>query len=472
MMEEHRVTSPLVDGEQPAPAYSPQPPAAPHFAPEPRRWYILAVFALVSCAQCLVCVPNEAMEFYGMDQAELDLLLNWGSLVYVPLALPVAWVLGTRGLRPAVLLGSSLVFACAALRAVPCPLGPRARHALRPLLHAAQALNGAAAPVVLSPVSLLAAAWFPERQRATATAVAVTSNGCGMPVAFLLGPALVRSARHFPRLVYAEAAAAFVPFALAWAHFPSAPRAPPSAAAAAAAAAAPEARKWRPFLGGIARCLRSPAAVLCVLATGTQSGVYFSFTGCLQQSLPQLGTAAVGWLGFASSLASIAGSLAGGRVVDRWLGRRMKAAAVGAMALCAALFLLFSLCAPSVFRSAPIVPENVYLMGVLLTLIGFIWGTINPVMYELAAEITFPVSEAISGGLITTWMSVAMLVTLFVVPKIPVMWFNLIVTAAFVLCAALAACIRDEYRRHDLEDKDSQSQAEEEVASPVETRAV
>ena len=65
-----------------------------------RGWYVLAVFSLVSMSQSMAwfvfsSVPASAAAFFALSEAELALLLNWGSIVYVAAALPLLAALAT-----------------------------------------------------------------------------------------------------------------------------------------------------------------------------------------------------------------------------------------------------------------------------------------------------------------------------------------------------------------------------------------
>eukprot|EP00727_Mastigamoeba_balamuthi_P001601 m51a1_g11438 hypothetical protein (573) ;mRNA; r:19357-21498 len=431
---------------------------------EGRRWYILFVFSLLSATQCIVwftysCVPAEAMEYYGMGEGSVALLLNWGSMVALALSLPVAWLLSARGLRPAVLAAAALVLATTLARLFPCLVrSPGARARLVPLLHAAQTLNGAAAPVVLSAVALVASTWFPEGERATATAVAVLSNSLGMPAAFLLGPALVPRPSAFPRLVYATAALAALPFALVCAHFPAQPALPPSPAAAEARRRAPGAARGgagaalRGFAGEVGACLRTGAYVGLLGPCGVQAGVLGAFTAMLQLTLGASGwsTAQAGWVGFAMTAATIAGSLAAGRLTDRWLRRRMKAAIACSYALMAAVLALFLLSVPSVLADRALLPVGGAVVGAELVLLGLLGGTVAPVVYELCAEVTYPVPEGTSTTLVTMWGMLCLVALLFAAPRISAPWWSLLGALTCAACAAATLLVKEEYKRQDV----------------------
>ncbi len=55
------------------------------------------------------------------------------------------------------------------------------------LIHIGQILNNFPGPIGMSMAPLLSATWFPIHQRTTATAIAVTMNGLGGGVSYIIG---------------------------------------------------------------------------------------------------------------------------------------------------------------------------------------------------------------------------------------------------------------------------------------------
>eukprot|EP00727_Mastigamoeba_balamuthi_P008860 m51a1_g4597 putative adenylate and guanylate cyclase catalytic domain protein (819) ;mRNA; f:210120-218118 len=425
-------------------------------------------------------VPAAAEEFFGITAAEVDLLLNWTAIAYLFAALPVLWLLSRRsGLRLCVLAGSATTALAALLRVAPCLLaGPSARRRLRPLLHVSSALNGVAAPAAMSPVSLLSAAWFPEYERATATSVAILAPSLSMALAFLVGPALVRSAGEFPRLVYLEAALGAAQLLLAALLMRAEPSRPPSASAAFSRQCAGGARgptlslpavsEGEPLVQGapgsgeaaaprglarnLAALFRGRSAVLTMLSAGLQMGVFYAWSGCLQLTLRStLSVGQIGWIGFSTTLAAIAGGVVGGRIVDTVMARRMKAAILfslfgGFCGLC-----WFSLTVASVVDKDPLLPAGPVSTGVSASVVGLFYGAMTPVYMELAAELSFPVPEDVSAGVISWLSNLAIVVSLFIAPRVPPSWFNAGSASFMVGSAALMVAVREVYSRSDVD---------------------
>jgi nitrate/nitrite transporter NarK len=175
-------------------------PVAPTKKLDPRRWYVLAVFVMLTTNQCLVWFTFSSAstpgvpEYYGFGDGTIDLLLNWGPIVGI-LVQPFATSLLSQpnGLRRTMRLVAVLTFGCCAVRLVPSLLTAKQRRSVGAhwVLHAAQALNAAAGPLIMGSCSHLSATWFPPEQRATATAVAYCGGNIGATLGFALGPLVI-----------------------------------------------------------------------------------------------------------------------------------------------------------------------------------------------------------------------------------------------------------------------------------------
>jgi len=448
-------------------------PLLPTVKPSKWRFVALGVFAVVSCTQCITWFtfsmsrPAFFEEFFGITRSELDLLLNYGPIFFLPFAPLVSWMLTLRnGLRKTEIFGAVLACAGACIRLVPCFVAsPAARHSLgmRIFLHIGQALNAAAGPVAMSPVSLLSSRWFPLSERTTATSFAFLSNTSGVAIGFLLGPALVPDSASAPRIIYLEAALSIFALLAALFLFPTDPPQPVQqqqqlsvqteavAAAASTSSVPPPPPPQQSFFKGVLACVKSPSTMLAVFAAGVQSGLYSSWAGLLLQILEPLSytPSQAGWFGFGSTAGTVLGAAVVGFVADKWFVRRMKRMLLVIWGACIALFTWFTLSLPSPAFPNPPIPSNAASIGIAVALGGLFQGAIDPPLYELAAEASFPVHESTSASLITFTWNVATLLMLFVAPHIPVEIYNTLLVSSFVLCALLTIVMREHYRRRD-----------------------
>ena len=86
------------------------------YGPTPARFYILFAFCLLSFNQCLFWITfspiaSNAKLYYGVDDATIALLMNWGPIIYIPVCFVTSWLTAqNNGLRR-VCLGSAVVTA-------------------------------------------------------------------------------------------------------------------------------------------------------------------------------------------------------------------------------------------------------------------------------------------------------------------------------------------------------------------------
>jgi hypothetical protein len=222
--------------------------APPSFEASPARFYVLFAFCLLSFNQCLFWITfspiaGNAKEYYGIDDGQIALLLNWGPIIYIPVCGVTSWLTSQKNGLRRVCLGSGVATAVAmVVRCVPswraaphggggagaggaavgsgsggsgtgavwpqdqCQLqregGGAAAQTIGPLdwidvgcLHFAQIVNAAVGPPVMASPSLLSAQWFPDQERNRATAAAILSNNFGAAMGALVSATVAVSRR-------------------------------------------------------------------------------------------------------------------------------------------------------------------------------------------------------------------------------------------------------------------------------------
>lgn len=140
-----------------------------------RRWLMLFLFAAVSASNAsmwlqygIIC--NIFTSFYDVDSSAIDWLSTIYLLTYVPLVLPVLWLLDTRGIREVVLVGSALNCIGAWVK-----MGS-AHPDMFPVAFWGQFLCSVATVFVLGIPSYLASMWFGEQEVSTACSIGVLGN--------------------------------------------------------------------------------------------------------------------------------------------------------------------------------------------------------------------------------------------------------------------------------------------------------
>lgn len=160
--------------------------------PTKKRYLILLLFCLhsmINAAQWiyLSSITSTVTEFFGVD----NMAVNWTSmifmLVYIPLVVPATWLFEQIGMRNSILLGSLGTSLGSLIKCFSCQ--PSRFH----LVMVGQSIVAVSQLFVLSVPPRLASVWFPDHQVALANACGVFGNQLGIALGFVV-PQLVLGA--------------------------------------------------------------------------------------------------------------------------------------------------------------------------------------------------------------------------------------------------------------------------------------
>ncbi len=151
------------------------------------RWVVLGVFSLINLTIqilwiCFAPITGPAAAFYGVSDLQIGLLAMLFMIIFVPLSIPVSWMIDTWGYRKAVGLGAVLMGVFGLLR------GLFANSYIGVLI--ATVGVAAAQPFLLNSISTVAAKWFPIEERATAAGLAMVASFIGMAIGQVFSPVL------------------------------------------------------------------------------------------------------------------------------------------------------------------------------------------------------------------------------------------------------------------------------------------
>jgi hypothetical protein len=491
------------------------------YSSTPLRWWVLAVFSLLGFMQSFIWltyspITNKTEDYYGISEGAVDLTLNWGPIIALPVTpLVMQWASNSAGVRRLVFVSVWLELLACALRLIP-EFGGRGSalhaHALW-FIHPAHILNAAAGPMIQASITKISCLWFPAAERTSATAVLIVSANVGSAAGFLIAPAMVTEAGDMPKLLLLQAGLTVLIFLAVfplWPRlfFPARPDFFPSRAAAememgvtegqgggqggqtqagdaagggalheslldgtdgellarsAAVVAnprdAPNASLWN----GSKFAFSNRSFVLLALSNGLLSGVFNGWTGVLSTVMPSddFSDSTCGWLSFTATMAGCVAGVAVGPLTERVpsLRRKLKALVLAFTlfaALCAGVFMLLT---PSVFSSRALLSHmaggkqgELALMFVAIALFGACIGASAPLTFELSVELTFPAWESISGGTLSFLINVGSLVFLAVAPALSGAWMTALMTLSVILCAAMLLPVREKYWRMDHEE--------------------
>lgn len=140
-----------------------------------RRWVMLFLFSAVSASNAFMwlqygIISNIFMYFYNIDSLAIDWLSMIYLLTYIPLILPVLWLLDNRGIRDVVLVGSA--FNCIGAWIKIGSASPE----MFTVTFFGQFVCSIATVFVLGIPSYLASVWFGEAEVSTACSIGVLGN--------------------------------------------------------------------------------------------------------------------------------------------------------------------------------------------------------------------------------------------------------------------------------------------------------
>ncbi|XP_037783688.1 solute carrier family 49 member 4-like [Penaeus monodon] len=208
-----------------------------------RRFWILLVFSLLAGFQghqwntWSPIGASMGAAYPGWGSSTVAMMANWGPITFLMFVAPMCWLMNTRGLRVSVVTCAAMMSVGTLLRCIHAPPA-----AFTALCHVCAFLVGTSGTIMLAAPPLLAADWFPPRERTTATAVPIVANQLGSAVSYLVAlavrapggattPADIRS--DVTRLLSVEAGIAATLLVMTVAYFPSRPPSPPSITSAA-----------------------------------------------------------------------------------------------------------------------------------------------------------------------------------------------------------------------------------------------
>jgi sugar phosphate permease len=339
------------------------------------RWVVLGAFMAVNLTiQTLwisyAPVSSTAQEFYGVSSAAIGALAITFMLAYLPFSFVASHLITHRGFRYAAGLGGLLAGVSGVARGL---VGPHFVLALLATVGAA-----IAQPFLLNAWTTISTQWFPQSQRATAVSLITLANLFGVAIGMAVTPALVESMSiSSVQLVYGVAALlAGIVFALvARDRPPTPPDLAPIAIPPASMVGVRQALSVRPF-------------VVFLGIAFVAMGVFNGLSTWVEEIVKPRGFSSTdaGNMGALLLLGGIVGALVMSALSD-WARRRVPFLAISLVVSAPALLWL------------TFADSRVGLAGAALVL-GFFMTSALPVGMQYSAEITAPVPEGTSNGLI------------------------------------------------------------------------
>ena len=151
------------------------------------RWVVMVSFmAVVAINQLLwityAPVTSDAASFYGVDTLSIGLLSMSFMIVYILVSIPASWVIDRFGIKIGVGIGVVLTGIFGLVRGL---VGANYSLALF-----AQVMIAIGQPFILNAITSVAARWFPKEELATASGLGSLAIYLGVLMGMLVAPAL------------------------------------------------------------------------------------------------------------------------------------------------------------------------------------------------------------------------------------------------------------------------------------------
>ncbi|KAK7073107.1 Solute carrier 49 member 4 [Halocaridina rubra] len=388
------------------------------------RVWILSVFSFLAMFQCVQWnswgpISESVNEAYsGWGSGTVAMMANWGTITFVIFIFPMCWLMNYKGLRTGVFTCSLLIASGTVIRILPF-IGD-STELFTVGCHFCAILNGIAGTLVMAAPPMIAAEWFPPKERTTATAISQIFNQLGNAGSYL-EPLIVRSpADGTPSeirsdikvLMYIGAGIAVALLVTVYLYYPSKPPTPPSVSSS---------MERLEFRDSIKKLLRNRDVILLTLSYGISVGVPSAWFAVLNYSLKAIDIHQddAMWIGLVAVFSGAAVGLLVGRFTDLIYGY-VRISVIVLMIGALSCFFWFYLLTNS---SIPVVKWQVY-----FSIVGGLscnYAT-SPLFFELAVESAYPAPEILVGGLLTGMNNLIGLSFLFIF-LIPNMGMYLIV---------------------------------------------
>ncbi len=154
------------------------------------RWVVLAVFMFINLTIQILWstytpITGPAAKFYGVSDGQIGLLAMSFMIAFIPLSIPVSWVIDTYGFRLAVSIGAVMMGIFGLLRGF-----TGANYSL--VLWSTFGI-AAAQPFLLNAWTKVPANWFAIEERATAVGLVTLANLVGTALGMVLTPILTET---------------------------------------------------------------------------------------------------------------------------------------------------------------------------------------------------------------------------------------------------------------------------------------
>jgi MFS family permease len=339
------------------------------------RWVVLAVFMFINLTIQILWISyapitGPAAQFYGVTDLQIGLFAMSFMIAFIPLSIPVSWVIDTYGFRMAVSIGAVMMGVFGLLRGV-----AGANYSLVLWSTVGVAI---AQPFLLNAWTKVPANWFSIEERATAVGLVTLSSLIGTALGMVVTPVLTEQ-MPIPtvQLIYggltALSAVLFVVFAR---ETPPTPPCPPGMEARAL------------MLDGLKHALTVKSFWLFLAVMFIGMGIFNGVSTWVENIVRPRGFTPTdaGTLGALMLIGGILGAVVIPPFSDKQHKRKRFILLGIALTLPGLIGLTFA--------------TSFWLLILSAFGLGFFLISVSPIGMQYAAEITYPTPEGTSNGLI------------------------------------------------------------------------
>lgn len=339
------------------------------------RWVVLAVFMFINLTIQILWITyapitGPAAAFYGVSDLQIGLLAMSFMIAFIPLSIPVSWVIDRYGFKIAVSIGAVLMGIFGLLRGF---AGADYSLVLWSTIGIA-----AAQPFLLNAWTTVPAKWFPSEERATAVGMVTLANLVGTALGMVVTPILTETI-SIPQVqwIYGGLAAfSAILFVLLAREAPPTPPGP----------AGSEARAL--MLDGLKHAFTVKSFWLYLFVSFIGLGIFNGVTTWVENIIRPRGLTPTdaGTLG----ALMLAGGVLGAVIIPPFSDKKRKRQP----------FILFGLLLAIPGLAGVTFATSSWLLFISAFAMGFFLVSTSPIGMQYAAEVTHPTPEGTSNGLI------------------------------------------------------------------------
>jgi MFS family permease len=377
------------------------------------RWVMLLVFMLVIAINQLnwitfAAITSDAVSFYGVTDLSIGLLSMVFMIVYIFVSFPASWIIDTYGVRVAVGIGAALTGIFGMMR------GFVADSYTWVLV--AQIGIAIGQPFILNAITTVAARWFPQNERATASGLGSLAMYLGIVIGLVLTPYLTIQMGIKGMLVaYGIIAVitAVVFFVLAR-EKPATPPCPPEM----------EVRSL--VVDGIKQLFHTRDFIFLLVIFFIGLGTFNAVTTWIE-NIVGLSSTQAGMIGGLMIVGGIIGALVLPTLSDHYRKRIP--------------FIILALVGATLGLVGITFIHNYALLLVAAFVLGFFLLSAGPIGFQYGAEITYPTPEGTSNGLLLLMGQISGIIFIFAMDSLKSpdgsMTFSLVVLIGLMVLGLL-----------------------------------